>query len=79
MGPKNSDRIRTLLKGIETGDPASVSVINPDKYIQHNPQTLEGRDGLAACDDDHRVRDRLHHVEDVAGEQHGSSIVAVGA
>ena len=33
MGAKNSDRIRTLLKGIETGDPASVSVINPDKYI----------------------------------------------
>lgn len=48
MDIKNSDRIRTLLKGIETGDPAAVAVINPDKYIQHNPQTLEGRDGLAA-------------------------------
>jgi predicted SnoaL-like aldol condensation-catalyzing enzyme len=41
-------RICTLLKGIETGDPASVEVINPEKYIQHNPQTHEGRDGLAA-------------------------------
>jgi predicted SnoaL-like aldol condensation-catalyzing enzyme len=40
--------IRALLKGIETGDPASVEVINPDKYIQHNPQTDTGRDGLAA-------------------------------
>jgi predicted SnoaL-like aldol condensation-catalyzing enzyme len=48
MGIKNSDLIRVLLKGIETGDPASVDVINPNKYIQHNPQTHEGRDGLAA-------------------------------
>jgi len=40
--------IKALLKGIESGDPASVLVINPEKYIQHNPQTHEGRDGLAA-------------------------------
>ncbi len=45
---QRKQRIRTLLKGIETGDPASVEVINPEKYIQHNPQTHEGRDGLAA-------------------------------
>ena len=39
-----------LLKGIETGDPASVSVsvVNEAKYIQHNPQTHEGSEGLAA-------------------------------
>ena len=37
-----------LLKGIETGDPASVSVVNEVKYIQHNPQTHEGSEGLAA-------------------------------
>lgn len=42
------DRIRTLLKGIETGDPAAVSVISPTQYIQHNPQTQTGREGLAA-------------------------------
>jgi predicted SnoaL-like aldol condensation-catalyzing enzyme len=41
------DRIRTLLKGIETGDPEAVSVISPTQYIQHNPQTLTGREGLA--------------------------------
>ena len=40
--------IVTLLKGIENGDPLSVKVINPEKYIQHNPQTYEGRDGLAS-------------------------------
>jgi len=39
--------ICTLLKGIETGDPASVAVINEEKYIQHNPQTHEGSEGLA--------------------------------
>ena len=31
----------------ETGDPASVSVVNEEKYIQHNPQTHEGSEGLA--------------------------------
>ncbi|GJM09935.1 MAG: polyketide cyclase [Lysobacteraceae bacterium] len=41
-------RIRALLMGIESGDPDSVQVIHPRKYIQHNPQTHEGRDGLAA-------------------------------
>jgi len=40
------DRIRTLLKGIETGDPEAVSVISPTQYIQHNPQTQTGREGL---------------------------------
>lgn len=40
--------IRKLLKGIETGDPASVVVVNEAKYIQHNPQTEEGSEGLAA-------------------------------
>ena len=42
------DRIRTLLKGIETGDPDAVSVISPSQHIQHNPQTHTGREGLAA-------------------------------
>ncbi len=37
-----------MLKGLETGDPEAVSVVDPEKYIQHNPQTHEGREGLAA-------------------------------
>lgn len=48
MTTNRIDRIRTLLKGIETGDPDAVSVISPRQYIQHNPQTQTGRDGLAA-------------------------------
>ncbi len=48
MTSKRKDQICTLLKGIETGDEASVAVVNPDKYIQHNPQTQEGGEGLAA-------------------------------
>jgi len=47
MTSKRKDQICTLLKGIETGDAASVAVVNPDKYIQHNPQTHEGGEGLA--------------------------------
>ena len=48
MTQKRKDAICTLLKGIETGDPASVAVVNEAKYIQHNPQTHEGSEGLAA-------------------------------
>jgi predicted SnoaL-like aldol condensation-catalyzing enzyme len=48
MTLKRKNQICTLLKGIETGDEASVAVVNPDKYIQHNPQTHEGGEGLAA-------------------------------
>ena len=39
--------IYDLLKGIETGDPKSVKVVNESKYVQHNPQTREGGKGLA--------------------------------
>lgn len=48
MTLSNADRVRKLLNGIETGDPESVEVISPETYIQHNPQTHEGREGLAA-------------------------------
>jgi predicted SnoaL-like aldol condensation-catalyzing enzyme len=44
---ERKNKIQALLKGIETGNPASVAVVNPDKYIQHNPQTYEGGEGLA--------------------------------
>jgi len=48
MTSKRKGQICALLKGIETGDEAAVAVVNPDKYIQHNPQTHEGGEGLAA-------------------------------
>lgn len=47
MGETNKDRIRALLNSIETGDPGPVAVVNEEKYIQHNPQTHEGSEGLA--------------------------------
>ena len=48
MSRTRKERICALLKGIETGDPASVEVVSTDKYVQHNPQTHEGGEGLAA-------------------------------
>ena len=42
------DQIRALLKSIETGDPGPIAVVNEARYIQHNPQTHEGSEGLAA-------------------------------
>ncbi|WP_290705749.1 hypothetical protein [Amphritea sp.] len=48
MTSKQKDQIHALLKGIESGDPASVAVVNEAKYIQHNPGTHEGSEGLAA-------------------------------
>ncbi len=41
------EQICSLLKGIETGDPEAVTVVNEGKYIQHNPLTREGNVGLA--------------------------------
>lgn len=39
--------IRRLLEGIATGDPTAVAVVDESRYIQHNPQTHEGSEGLA--------------------------------
>lgn len=49
MSPRVSKKalIQKLLKGIETGDPTAAAVVNETKYIQHNPQTHEGSEGLA--------------------------------
>ena len=47
MTPGRKEQICRLLKGIETGDAESVSVVDEEKYIQHNPQTYEGSEGLA--------------------------------
>jgi predicted SnoaL-like aldol condensation-catalyzing enzyme len=48
MSSIRKQQIHALLKAIETGDEDSVAVVNPNKYIQHNPQTHEGGEGLAA-------------------------------
>lgn len=47
MATSRRDQIRALLKGIETGDPESVAVVDEAKYVQHNPMTREGSEGLA--------------------------------
>ena len=47
MVTNKKDQIRALLKSIETGDPDAVAVVNESKYVQHNPHTLEGSEGLA--------------------------------
>ena len=47
MTVSNKDKIEALLKCIETGETEPVSVVNEEKYIQHNPQTHEGSEGLA--------------------------------
>lgn len=41
------DRIRALLKSIETGETEAVAVVSTETYIQHNPQTHEGSEGFA--------------------------------
>lgn len=47
MNSMRKQKIYDLLKGIETGNPESVKVVNEKQYIQHNPQTKEGGVGLA--------------------------------
>ena len=41
------EQICTLLKGIEKGDPGSVTVVNESQYIQRNPRIRAGNFGLA--------------------------------
>lgn len=48
MSVSKVEQIRDLLKCIETGASEPVAVVNEAKYIQHNPQTHEGSEGLAA-------------------------------
>jgi predicted SnoaL-like aldol condensation-catalyzing enzyme len=48
MAKSQINQIRDLLKCIETGASEPLSVVNEAKYIQHNPQTHEGSEGLAA-------------------------------
>ncbi|MCL1038275.1 hypothetical protein L2750_14135 [Shewanella submarina] len=47
MEERRKQGIIALLKGIETGEPESVAVVNEQQYIQHNPLTREGDVGLA--------------------------------
>lgn len=48
MTTAKKDQIRALLKSIETGDPGPIGVVDEARYVQHNPQTHEGSEGLAA-------------------------------
>ena len=47
MTASKKDQIQALLKSIETGNSGPIAVVNEAKYIQHNPQTHEGSEGLA--------------------------------
>jgi len=48
MKRRRANQIVALLKSIETGDPGPVAVVDQTRYIQHNPQTHEGSEGLEA-------------------------------
>lgn len=48
MSTSRKRAIEALLKAIETGEPGPVAVVDEGRYIQHNPQTHEGSEGLAA-------------------------------
>ena len=43
----NKQKVVALLKSIETGDMNAISVINPNKYIQHNLGAADGLQGFA--------------------------------
>lgn len=43
---QHKQRVVALLKSIETGDPAPISAINPNKYIQHNLAAADGLQGF---------------------------------
>ena len=68
------DKIRALLKSIETGDPGPIAVVNEEKYIQHNPQTSEGSEGLAVLFK--RLSETSPHVNIVRAFEDGEYVFA---
>lgn len=46
MSKNRKHMVHALLKSIETGDPTAIAVVKQERYIQHNPQTHEGSEGL---------------------------------
>jgi len=45
---RQKQQVVSLLKAIESGDPAPVAAINPDRYIQHNLGAADGLAGFGA-------------------------------
>ena len=68
------DQIRALLKSIETGEPEPINVVNEAKYVQHNPQTHEGSEGLAALFQ--RLSKTSPHVNIVRAFEDGNFVFA---
>ncbi len=48
VATKHKEQVTQLLESIESGDPGPVSVINPNKLIQHNLTEADGLAGLGA-------------------------------
>ncbi|NGN98386.1 SnoaL-like domain-containing protein [Grimontia sp. S25] len=42
----NKDKAVALISSIETGDPAPIAYVNPNKYIQHNLAVADGLEGF---------------------------------
>src|SRR2546425_10614321 len=40
------DMVRSLLKSLETRDPAPLAFINPGKFMQHDPRVEDGLEGF---------------------------------
>ena len=80
MTPSNNSTVNgfdrsAMLKSIETGDPAPVAIaVNEAKYVQHNPQTHEGSEGLAVLFA--RLAKTNPHVNMVRGFEDGDFVFA---
>lgn len=72
--PSKKEQICALLKGIETGNPQSATVVNESKYIQHNPLTRTGNVGLAELFK--RLSKTNPHVEIVGVFEDGEFVFA---
>lgn len=68
------EQVYALLKGIETGDPQAVTVVNESKYIQHNPLTKTGNVGLTELFQ--RLSKTNPHVEIVRVFEDGDYVFA---
>jgi len=70
MAKSDIEKVLTVLQGIDSGDAdLATRHINPKKYIEHNPRSSDGVDGLRQYIN--RLSKEDHHLKVVRGFQDG--------
>jgi len=77
LATSDIEKVLTMLQGIGSGAPdVATQHINPKKYIEHNPRSADGVEGLKEYIS--RVSQENHHLKMVRAFQDGPYVVTHG-